>query len=150
MTYFFKNRDDRTISITSGLTLIILIVLSGFSVYSIMQPHTKAMVTSGLRAALENQVKLIETQIAHSIANTRAASTRIFLTQSLEKANSDEFKDEGLTGLIKSAEKILSTHFSGIHIYGPEGDPILSSGLHSSRPALMVELDTGPDIRTVL
>lgn len=150
MTYFFKNRDDRTISITSGLTLIVLIVLSGLSVYSIMQPHTKAMVTSGLRATLENQVKLIETQIAHSVSNTKAVSTRIFLTQSLEKANSDEFKDEGLTGLIKSAEKILSTHFSGIRIYGPEGDPILSSGFHSSRPALMVELDTGPDIRTVL
>jgi len=150
MPSFIVNQDDRKISIIIGFTLIILVLLSGFSVYKVMQPQTEAMVTSGLKVALDNKVRLIETQIKHSILNTKAVSTRVFLTQSLEKANSDEFKDEGVANLIKSTEKILSTHFSGISIYNPEGSLILSSGINSSHSDLVVELDTGLNIRTAL
>ncbi len=63
MFRFFINQDDRRIRIISGLTLIILILSAGFSVYSVMQSQIEEMATSGLKVALENKVKLIENQI---------------------------------------------------------------------------------------
>ena len=150
MLRFFINHDDRRIITISGLTLVVLILLAGFSVYKIMQPQTEAMITSGLKVSLENMVKLIENQITHAISNTKAASTRTFLVQSLEKANSNELKDEGILGLIKSSEKILKNHFSGISIYDAEGNLIFSSGLSPNRSDLVVELDTGLDTHSNL
>ncbi len=111
MFRFFINQDDQRIRIISGFTLVILILSAGFSVYSVMQSQIEEMATSGLKVALENKVKLIENQIAYSVANTKTLNTRIFLTQSLEKIYVDEFNDEGIAGLIKSVDKILTTHF---------------------------------------
>ena len=67
MLRFFINQDDRRIIIISGLTLVTLILLAGFSVYKIMQPQTEAMITSGLKVSSENMAKLIENQITHAI-----------------------------------------------------------------------------------
>lgn len=150
MLRFFINQDDRKIIIISGLTLVTLILLAGFSVYKIMQPQTEAMITSGLKVSSENMVKLIENQITHAISNTKAASTRTFLVQGLEKANSDEFKNEGIIDLTRSAETILKNHFSGISIYDAEGNVILSSGLSYNRSDFVVELNTGTDIHSDL
>lgn len=150
MLKFFINRDDRKIFTVSGLTLVILILATGFSLYSVMQPQTEAMAASGLRAALENTVKLIENDIAHSVTNTKAISTRIFLTQSLENLYSEQSKEAGIAGLHRSAEKILSTHFSGIKIYDAGNRLIVNSGVNSSHAQLTVTLDTGIDIETAL
>jgi diguanylate cyclase (GGDEF)-like protein len=150
MFRFFINQDDRRITTISGLTLIILILLSGFSVYRIMQPQTESMITSNLEAALENMVKLIENQITYSLSDTKALSTQIFLLQSLEKTNAHELKDEGIAGLIKSSGKILQNHFSGIGIHDPEGNLILDSGLESNHPEFIVALTTASDIRSEL
>ncbi len=150
MFRFFINQDDRRIRIISGLTLIILILSAGFSVYRVMHSQIEEMAAAGLKVALENKVKLIENQITNSVSNTKALSTRIFLTQSLEKIYVDDFNDEGIAGLIKSVDKILTTHFIGIKIHDVQGNLILSSGTDSINPYLAVELNTDPDIRTDL
>ncbi|MDP3282328.1 MAG: diguanylate cyclase, partial [Nitrosomonas sp.] len=115
-----------------------------------MQSQIEEMATSGLKVALENKVKLIENQITYSIANTKTLNTSIFLTQSLEKIYVDEFNAEGIAGLVKSVDKILTTHFIGIKIRDVEGNLILNSGINSTSPDLAVELDTGSDVHTVL
>lgn len=150
MLRIFINQDDRRIITISGLALIVLILLAGFSVYRIMQPQTETMATSGLSVALENAVQLIENQIRHAVLNTKAISARTFLIQGLEKTNAEDSKEEGIGELIQLSEEILRTHFSGISIYTPDGSLIISSGHHSDRAALIVELDTGPDIHTTL
>lgn len=150
MFRFFINQDDRRIRIITALTLITLIFSAGLSVYNVMQSQTEAMASSSLRVALENTVKLIENQITHSISNTKALSTRIFLVQSLEKTSLDATREEGIAGLIKSAKKILTTHFSGITIHDAEDNLLVSSGAHSDHPETAVELFTDLHIRTTL
>ena len=150
MFRFFINQDDLRIRIISGLTLVILILLASFSVYRVMQSQIEEMAASGLEVALANKVKLIENQIAYLVANTKTLNTRIFLIQSLEKIYVDELNDEGIAGLIKSVDKILTRPFIGIKIHDAEGNLILNSGISSTSPNLAVELDTGSDIHTVL
>ncbi|MBX9915672.1 MAG: EAL domain-containing protein [Nitrosomonas sp.] len=150
MFRFFINQDDKKIRVISGLTLSALILSAGFSVYSVMQPQTEAMTTSGLRMALENTVKLIENQISHSISNTKIVATSTLLTQSLEKTHTDESRQEGIAELQRVAEKILTTHFSGISIYDSEDHLILDAGVHSSHSNSSIELNTGAGTRTVL
>ena len=133
MSRFFINQEDRRIITISGLTLVILILLAGFSVYRIMQPQTEAIATSGLRVALENMVKVIENNITYSISSTKATSTRSLLVQDLEKVNSYELREEGTAGLIQSSEKILKNNFSGINIYDSNDNLILSSGSNVQR-----------------
>lgn len=150
MPKLFINQDDRRIFVVIGLTLVMLMLATAYPLYRVMQSQTEAMAVSGLRVALENKVKLIENQIAYSIANTHATSTRIFLAQSLEKLNFDEFREEGIIGLQQSAKKILTTHFSGIKIYDAEDNLILSSGVNSNHAELAVRLDTTAEIETTL
>jgi len=150
MFRFFINQDDKKIRVISGLTLSVLILSAGFSVYNVMQPQTEAMMTSGLRMALENTVKLIENQIAHSVSNTKIVATSTLLTQSLEKTRLDESRQEGIADLQRIAEKILTTHFSGISIYDAADNLILDEGIHSSHPNSRIELNTGADIHTAL
>ncbi|SFD89185.1 GGDEF and EAL domain-containing protein [Nitrosomonas sp. Nm166] len=150
MPLFFINQEDRRIITISGLTLVILILLAGFSVYRIMQPQTEAIATSGLQVALDNMVKVIENNITYSISSTKAASTRSLLVQDLEKANSYELRDEGIAGLIQSSEKMLNKNFSGISIYDERDNLILSSGFNSSSPDFIIKLDTDSDIHSDL
>ena len=100
MFRFFINQDDKKIRVISGLTLSILILSAGFSVYSVMQPQTEAMATSGLRATLENAVRLIENQISHSLANSRTISVNTVLIESLEKFHAAESQHEDIAGLL--------------------------------------------------
>ena len=78
MLRFFSNQGNTKTIVISGLTLTTLIILTGLSVYTVMQRQIETMTATGLKATLENTVKLIENQITHSVANTRATSTRIF------------------------------------------------------------------------
>lgn len=150
MSRFFINQEDRRIITISGLTLVILILLAGFSVYRIMQPQTEAIATSGLRVALENMVKVIENNITYSISSTKATSTRSLLVQDLEKVNSYELREEGTAGLIQSSEKILKNNFSGISIYDSNDNLILSSGSNSNSPNFIIKLDTDSHIHSDL
>ncbi|NBQ69108.1 MAG: EAL domain-containing protein [Nitrosomonadaceae bacterium] len=150
MFRFFINQDDKKIRVISGLTLSVLILSAGFSVYSVMQPQAEAMTTSGLRMALENTVKLIENQISHSVSNTKIVATSTLLTQSLEKTHTDESREEGIAELQRVAEKILTIHFSGISIYDSKDNLILDAGVHSSHSNSSIELNTGAAISTAL
>lgn len=150
MLRFFINQDDKKTFVISGLTLTTLIFLTGLSVYTVMQRQIEAMTATGLKATLENTVKLIENQIAHSVANTRAISTRIFLMQSLEKVYSEDSRSEGIAGLRESAEKILTTHFSSISIYDAEDNQVLAAGTVSKNATLPVELNAHPEAHTLL
>lgn len=144
------NQYNRKILLISSLTLIMLILFTSLSVYSVMQRQIEAIATSGLEVALENTVKHIQKQIMHSVTNTRAISTRIFLTQSLEKFYSDHSQKEGIEGIAQSIERILSTYFTGIEIYDIDDQLILSAGNLSKHRKLAVELNTGLGINTIL
>ncbi|MBX3616653.1 putative bifunctional diguanylate cyclase/phosphodiesterase [Nitrosomonas sp.] len=150
MLRFFINQDDKKTFVISGLTLTTLIFLAGLSVYTVMQRQIEAMTAAGLEATLENTVKLIENEITHSVANTRAISTRIFLIQSLEKVYSNDSRSEGIAGLQESAKKILTTHFSGISIYDTEDNLLLTAGTISKHATLPVELNTHSEVHTLL
>lgn len=150
MIRFFINQDDRRIFIISALTLIMLILSTSYSLYTVMQPRIEEMATTGLKVALENKIKLIEKNIEHSISNTESLTTRVHLTQNLEKAILKESRDEGIAELVKSSENILKTHFASIDIYDAEGNLILESGISASRPEFIIALDTNSNTRAEL
>lgn len=144
------NQYSRKILLISSLTLIMLILFTSLSVYSVMQKQIEAIATSGLEAALENTVQHIQKQIAHSVTNTHAISTQIFLTQGLEKFYSDHLQKEDIEEIAQSIEKILSTYFSGIEIYDTDDNLILSTGNFSKYRQLAIELNTESNINTIL
>jgi len=150
MFRFFINQDDKRIRVFSGLTLSILILSAGFSVYSVMQPQTEAMAASGLRVALDNTVKLIENQISHAISNTQAISTKTTLIQSLEKIHTGKSGDTDIPELSKAAEKIVNTRFSGIRIYDDKDNIVGDTGINSNHSSPGIKLNIEPGIQTAL
>jgi diguanylate cyclase (GGDEF)-like protein/PAS domain S-box-containing protein len=150
MFRFFINQDDKRIRVFSGLTLSILILSAGFSVYSVMQPQTEAMAASGLRVALDNTVKLIENQISHALSNTQAISTKTTLIQSLEKIHTGKSGDTDIPELSKAAEKIVNTSFSGIRIYDDKDNIVGDAGINSNHSSPGIKLNTEPGIQTAL
>jgi diguanylate cyclase (GGDEF)-like protein/PAS domain S-box-containing protein len=150
MPGLLADQDTRRIFVASGLVLVAVILIAGYVMYRIMQPQIASMAVDGLRVALDNKVELIKGRIIHSIDNTKAVSTRIFLAQSLEKLSTEELRAEGMDGIAKSAEKILVTHFSGIRIFDAADELIVDAGVNTDHAELTVELDTGPEVQAVL
>ncbi|QOJ24337.1 MAG: EAL domain-containing protein [Gammaproteobacteria bacterium] len=150
MFRFFINQDDKKIRVVSGLTLSILILAAGFFGYRVIQPQTEATVTSGLRIALENTVKLIENRISHSLSNTRTVSENINLSQSLEKIYSAESNAADISELWQGARKVLNTGLVGIRIYDAQNNLIVDAGINSGHSSPGIELNTEPDILSVL
>ena len=146
----FANQDARRIFVASGLVLVAVILIAGYTVYRIMQSQIEAMVVNGVRVVLENKVKLIENRIAYSLDNIRVAANRILLMQSLERLSDDESHAEGLDGVVKSAKRIQMTHFSGVKIYDAADNLIADAGINSERTGLAVELETVPGIQATL
>ena len=135
--------------VSAGL-FALLILSAGYTVYSIMRPQLEEMAVSGLEVALSNKTRLIDVYIADSLANTHALTTRTYLMQSMEHYLSEKTRDEGYEGIAKTAEKILTTHFSAIRIYDRDGLLILSAGHHANDDASKIMLDTPPEIVTFL
>ncbi len=135
--------------VSAGL-FALLILSAGYTVYSIMRPQLEEMAVSGLEVALNNKIRLIDAYIADSLANTHALTTRTYLAQSMERYLSEKTRDEGYEGIAKTAEKILTTHFSAIRIYGRDGLLILSAGHHANDDASKIMLDTPSEVDTFL
>ncbi|MBS0425155.1 MAG: EAL domain-containing protein [Proteobacteria bacterium] len=150
MFHFFINQDDRKIRVISGLTLSILILSAGFSVYSVMRPQTEAMAASGLKIALNNTVKLIENQISLAISNARAISANTALIHGLEKVYAGQSEDAGIPELLKAADQIVKTRLSGIRIYDDRDNLIVDAGINFSHSSPGIQLDTESGIQTAL
>lgn len=146
----FINQDDRRISLILGLALIVLALLSAFSGWHVMRSDMESMLTKSLSVALENKVKLIETLIKHGQVDTKSASTRLFLIQSLEQIKSSQSKDAGMAGVIKTANRLLELNFSKIVISDYEEKEIINTNINNTDPALIVKLETDPDIDSFL
>ena len=148
MFQLFINQDDRKIRVISGLTITTLILFAGLIVYSIIRPQTESIAAANLKMTLEKAAKLIETDIAHAISNTRSISTQIALVQHLRKTN-QESNNDGIRETEKFVQEI-SAHFSSVEISGAAGESMASLGEITHDPDFAIELNPGSDIRTTL
>jgi len=150
MHKFFTNYDDRKMITISGLTLTVLMVLTGFSVYKIMQSRMEALVFSNFQTDFDHTVKLIGTHITHAMATTQAITRHIALTQNQLSTYPDAYSIPGIAASNYTIGNMPAEHLSAIRMYDANGKLLLSSGAAIKHSHYVVQLDTDPGIESYL
>lgn len=140
----FLARDKQRINVIGGLILVALTLTAGISVYVVMQRSAESLLSTGLGASLQNNVRLFESRIAQALSNTQTVASRPFLIQNLQLLASQPDDVVGLANLQNIARSFLSTTVAGVSFYGLGGHEVARAGDFSQKYDLRVPLNTVP------
>ena len=92
----FKSQDEYKIIFVGGLILTVLTLVTGFSVFSIMQKQSETLLSRSLEVTLQDKVHLFEYKIQQGILNTRALSNHPTLIKDVVLNQAPTEKNKGL------------------------------------------------------
>ena len=124
---FLKSEDNR-ISIIVGLILVTLTLVSGISVYALMQQKAQSILGKTLEVSLLNNVNLFERQIGVWINNTQTITTRFNVIEALNHSQKKNGKVNEHLKLQQIALTFLPTGFSGVSFHGAFDREIARAG----------------------
>lgn len=133
-------RDDHRISFIGGLILMALTLAAGVSVYVVMQRQTESILAKNLESSLQNNVRLFDSQINRSLADTLALTPRISLITNLHLHAAEPANAQAIYELQRRIDLIKATGFEGVSIYDAAHNLIVQAGRFAQRPTLRVAL----------
>lgn len=118
-----------------------LTVVTGISVYVVMQRQAESILGKSLEAELKSSVLLVDRQIAQGMAGTQMLATRPFIIDSLTQINATPGNLKDSINLQRTAESFISNSFSGVAFYDARGTEVARSGRFSQQTAMNVFLN---------
>ena len=138
----FLKRQDHRISIIGGLLFLIGTLLTGISVFVVMQRQEESLLSKSLEASLRSNVRLAEMQIDQTLDDPQTAATRPSVIKNLQLLASNPDNAAGRDGLQQVAQSFLPTGFTGITYYDVRGLEVARAGQFSQKHDLRVPLKT--------
>jgi len=136
-----KTHDQPRIVFVAGLILVLATIFSGSIVFFLMERHAEDLLRKNLMSALQNKVKVVESEIRQRRAAAVTVATRPFLIEQVQRASAPGDGDEALRMLERGARSFLSSGLSAIALYGGAGQELARAGAFAQRPDLAVPLD---------
>lgn len=140
----FLKFEKHRINIIGGLILVVLTLTAGISVYVVMQRNAESLLSKGLVASLQSNVRLFESRIAQAVTNTQTVSSRPFMMQNLQLLASQPGDKTGVASLQEIAESFPPSTFTGLSFYDSRGYEVARAGHFSLAQELRVPLNTTP------
>jgi diguanylate cyclase (GGDEF)-like protein/PAS domain S-box-containing protein len=137
-------RDDRKISIISGLILLALTLAAGVSVFAVMQRQAETILARNIEASLQQNIRLFDSEIHHVAHETRALTTRISLIANLRLLAADPRNAAAPYELQRRADTIQATDFKAVSIHDSTGKAVAQAGEFARSPELSAPLNLPP------
>ncbi len=137
----FLKINEYRISFIAFLILMTLTVVTGISVYVVMQRQAESILGKSLEAALRSSVDLVGSQIAQGMADTQMLTTRPFIIDNLIQINATPGNLKGSINLQRAAESFISNSFTGVAFYDARGAEVARSGQFLQQTAMNVFLN---------
>ena len=118
-----------------------LTVITGTSVYIVMQRQAESILGKSLESELRSSVDLVVSQIAQGIADAQMLTTRPFIIDNLMQINATPDNLKGDINLQKVAESFISKGFSGVSFYDVSGAEVARSGRFLQKTEMNVFLN---------
>lgn len=138
----FLKANEYRISIIGFLILMTLTIVTGISVYVVMQRQAELILGKSLEAELKSSVDLIDSQIAQGMVGTQMLATRPHIIHNLLQINATPGDLKGHINLQRTAESFIPNSFGGMSFYDARGTEVARSGLFLQNPAMHVFLNT--------
>ena len=140
MISLLLTRDDRRISIISGLLLLGLTLTTGIAVYNIMRQQIESVLGRGLDVALQGKASLIESLIEKGVADTHALTLRPFIIQFIKEINTQPDNDSALRDLARNVNSLTQAGFSAAVVYDMHNNPLSQVGHFSTNQSQSLPL----------
>ena len=124
-------RDDRKISIISGLLLLGLTLTTGIAVYNAMRQQIESTLGRGLGVALQGKALLIESQVEKGVSDTRTLALRPFLIKSVQELNEQPDNQSAMDDLMRNVDSLPDAGFSAAIVYDRNGNTLAQTGQFS-------------------
>lgn len=132
--------EDKRISIIVGLILVTLTLVSGISVYGLMQRKAQSILSKNLEVSLLNNVHLFEDRIDRGIDETHLVTTRFLVINSLKYYPATKTDHAKSSALHLIAQTLLQSGFRGVSFYTADGREVARAGRFSKSPAMRIPL----------
>lgn len=135
-----KESNKYRINIIGGIILLILTLVTGISVYVVMQRQAEATLSKSLEASLHSNIKLIESQINHGLIITNAVVTRPNVINKMQLLVINPGNANVLNEFPTIANSFLSTGLSAITFYNAAGNVVAHAGNFPQKHEMRVPL----------
>lgn len=119
---------SRSITLMSGLIMMVLTLVSGFSIYVIMRHEAEDLLTQSLSLSLETDASRFVAAVKQQSRSLQVIASRPFIIQELRKLNADDTDHEARFFLQRAARSFRDTGLSAIAILNQSGKTIAASG----------------------
>ncbi len=120
--------ESRRITILGGMILVALTVITGISVFAIMQRHTETVLSSSLELSLESRARLLRSNLESQANDVVIIAKRPNLIKQIKQFANDDNKQEIRASLHDSLNSFLSTEFTALAILDINGEEIARAG----------------------
>ncbi len=137
----FQTREERRISISSGLILVLLVAAAGALVYGLMRHETERMISRTLEVSLQAQVGVVERELRAHAASVALVATRPFLQEQLLRLNNDSRDTAARAALGRGMRSFYGTGFSALMLLDAQGRIIAHFGEEIGMAELSVPVE---------
>lgn len=134
-----KIRQHR-ISLVAGVILIVVTLLVSVTVFTVMERHSKELLSKSLQLSLENRVQLLQTEIGASFDQAMVIATRPLLIDQIQRTNAGADAGTARKTLDAAAQSFLSTGLTAIALFDQDGRELAQAGAFAQKSALTVPL----------
>lgn len=136
MLYFKPH--NLTIVPLAGIIITVITLLTGASVFGVMERQLVELLNKRLQLALNGHVVRAESEIEIASARTMLIATRPLLINLLHRADADD--TEAQSKLNISTQSLVERGINGIALYGEDGQELARFGRFAQLPRLTVSL----------
>jgi diguanylate cyclase (GGDEF)-like protein/PAS domain S-box-containing protein len=138
----FLKLDEYRIGLVGFVILMTLTVVTGISVYAVMQHQAESILSKSLEVSVKRNVDLLDSQIAQAMDDTRKFVGGSPVIDSLMQINAVGGNIKSRTDLQRMTELFLSHGFSGVSFYDAQGAEVARAGRFLQHPALHIPINT--------
>ncbi len=136
----FKLEEYR-ISLISFLILMTLTVISGISVYAVMQHQAESTLNKSLEASLRSGIYLFSSQIQQRTIDAKMIATRPFIADNLSGLAKGSTKSR--QHLERSAESFVQQGLAGVSFFDAYGREVAHAGRFHKNSATQIPIAAG-------
>ena len=138
----FLKFDEYRIGLVGFLILMALTVVTGISVYVVMQHQAESILGKSLEASLKSSVDLFDNLITEGMDDAQMIATRPSVIDKLIQLNAIPGNIKSKIDLQRIAESFVSHGFSGVSFYDAQGAEVARTGRFLQQSALHIPINS--------
>ena len=127
--------EEYRIGLVGFLVLMTLTVITGISVYAVMQHQAESMLSKRLEVSLKSGMDLFGNQITERMDEAQMIATRPFITDNLSKPEQTKNR------LQRTAQSFVAQGLNGVAFYNAAGTEVARAGRFLQSPKLRMPVD---------